>query len=111
MNITEKRKRIRYSIKRANARYRLSVNKTNQYLSAQLIDLEDNGKILGSVHQKTFKTKATKPVEIAAEMGESFGKEISGKKIESIVFDRSGYIYHGKIKAFADGLRKGGLKF
>jgi len=97
---------------RTDAQYRVSINKSNQYISAQLVDLENNGKVVVSIHQKAFKVTAKKkPVEICTEMGEAFGKQIQEKKIDKIVFDRSGYIYHGKIKAFADGLRQSGLIF
>jgi len=50
-------------------------------------------------------------VKVAAEFGEIFAKKIKEKGISKIIFDRAGYLYHGRIKAFADALRKGGLDF
>jgi len=50
-----------------------------------------------------------KPVERVGKMGEAFGKMVKDAGITSVAYDRSGYIYHGKVKAFADGMRKAGL--
>jgi large subunit ribosomal protein L18 len=112
MDIRNKRARTRYKISRTTVDYRVSVNKTNQYLSAQAIQIE-GGKVIASVHQKTFSKKnklsKEKPVAIAEKMGEEIGKSLKEQGITAVAFDRSGYIYHGKIKAFAEGLRKAGL--
>jgi len=82
-------------------RPRLSVFKSNKYLYAQIID-DAKGKTLVSTHGE--KTKG-------AEIGEKIAKLAITKKIRSVVFDRNGFVYHGRIKALADGARKGGLKF
>ncbi|WKZ30275.1 MAG: 50S ribosomal protein L18 [Candidatus Dojkabacteria bacterium] len=111
MKIANKRDRIRYKLKRTSVLYRISIHKTNQYFSAQAIEIA-TGNVIASIHQKTFTSgKGKKPVETIEAMGESFGKALADKKLEDIAFDRSGYIYHGKVKAFAEGLRKAGLKF
>lgn len=114
MNIQQKRQRARFKISRTPAQYRISVNKTNAYFSAQVIE-QKTGNIVASISQKQYekdgKSKA-KPVELVGLMGEELGKTLKEKKItSSIAYDRSGYIYHGKVKAFADGLRKAGLTF
>ena len=91
------------------------MHKTNKYLYAQLIE-PFTGKILASYDTKRLvkddnKKKGLKPVKKAYEVGKILGKMILEKKIETIVFDRSGYKYHGRVKALADGLREAGLKF
>jgi len=113
MNIAVKRNRTRFKLKSFSKNLRVSVHKTNKYFSAQLIDVFNGGKILKAIHEKTFaKTaKLTKesPVEIAGKMGEAFGKSVLDSGVKIVSFDRSGYIYHGKVKAFAEGMRKAGL--
>lgn len=112
MNITDKRKRTRYTIKLHSDLPRVSVHKTNQYFSAQIVE-KGTGKVLNAIHEKSYskasKETKLKPVELVAKMGEEFGKNLLCKKIERVVYDRSGYIYHGKVKAFAEGMRKAGV--
>jgi large subunit ribosomal protein L18 len=112
MEISTKRNRTRFKQKVNSQLLRVSVQKTNQYFFAQLIDVQNKGKIVAAIHEKTFaktvKEKAT-PVERVGKMGEAFGKIVMEAGVSSIAYDRSGYIYHGKIKAFADGMRKAGL--
>lgn len=111
MKIANKRERIRYKLKRTSVLFRISIHKTNQYFSSQVVEIA-SGNVIASIHQKTFsKEKGKKPLEVIEMMGESLGKTLKEKKMEDIAFDRSGYVYHGKVKAFADGLRKSGLKF
>lgn len=113
MEIGTKRNRTRFKQKMLSKLPRVSINKTNQYFSAQLIDVAAAGKVIAAVHEKTFakteKASKLKPVERIGTMGEVFGKTLKDAGITAIAFDRSGYIYHGKVKAFADGLRKAGL--
>ncbi|MBN3534981.1 50S ribosomal protein L18 [Mycoplasma procyoni] len=88
---------------------RLSVFKSLTNFYAQLID-DSTGRTLASV--STLKNKEYSGNIAAAEkLGSLMGKEINKLKIESIVFDRSGYIYHGRVKAFAEAVRKEGVKF
>ncbi len=75
---------------------------------AQLID-DDHGKVLAAVSD--LKMKKGKKVEHSVEIGKLIAKEALAKKIETVVFDRGGFVYHGRIKAVADGAREGGLKF
>ena len=115
MNLKIRRKRLRYRLKYLTDRPRLSVHKTNKYVYAQLID-QKSGNVLASYDTKRLLKDDPKASELhemdkVALMGERLGEEIKKLKIETIVFDRSGYKYHGKIKALAEGLRKAGLKF
>ena len=70
---------------------------------------DEKGKVLLSVND--LKVKAKGKVEKAKEVGKALAKEALGKKIEKVVFDRGGYLYHGRVKAVADGAREVGLKF
>jgi len=105
--------RIRKKISGTESRPRLVVFRSNQHLYAQLVD-DVNGVTLASsstqVLNKDGETlKANK--ESAAKVGKAIAEIAKAKKIETVVFDRNGYIYHGKIKALADGAREAGLKF
>lgn len=87
---------------------RLAVFKSLKYLNAQIID-DAAGKTLFSVTSREMKTK--NDMAGAKKVGEAIAKKCLEKKISKIVFDRSGYKYHGKVKSLADGAREGGLKF
>ncbi len=88
---------------------RLSVFRSLKNISAQVID-DAAGKTLASASLKGIKITKN-DVAGAKELGRIVAEKCLAKKIERIVFDRSGYKYHGKIKALADGAREGGLKF
>jgi len=105
--------RIRKKISGTEARPRLVVFRSNQHLYAQLVD-DINGVTLASsstqVLGKDGETlRANK--DSATKVGKAIAEAAKAKNIEACVFDRNGYIYHGKIKALADGAREGGLKF
>ncbi len=103
-----RQKRIRSKISGTSEIPRLSVFKSNKFIYAQLID-DVKGNTLFSF--SSMDSKAKTPLEKATEVGVGIAKKAIAKKIEKVVFDRSGYIYAGKIKAIADGARSGGLKF
>lgn len=109
----EKRSRIHHKIRTkifgTKERPRLSVFKSSQYIYAQLID-DTTGKVLVAASDIKLKSNKKK-VEHALEVGKLIAKEALQKKIEKIVFDRGGFLFHGRIKAVADGAREGGLKF
>lgn len=88
---------------------RLSVFRSLRYISAQLIDLQKE-KTVASIHSKTLPLKGTKQ-EIAFQTGKLFGEALQAQGIKSVVFDRNGYKYHGRVKAFAEGLRGVGVIF
>ena len=99
--------RIRSRMSGTVARPRLSVFKSAQHIYAQLID-DETGKVLVAVSDMKMKGKKA---ENAMEVGKTIAKEAVAKKIEAVVFDRGGFVYHGRVKAVADGAREGGLKF
>ncbi len=100
--------RIRAKIVGTKDRPRLSVFKSGKHIYAQLVD-DDHGKILVAISD--IKMKKGKKVDHSMEVGKLIAKEALAKKIESVVFDRGGFVYHGRVKAVADGAREGGLKF
>ena len=105
-------KRIRSKIHGTQSRPRLCVFRSNQHIYAQLID-DDKAEVLLSVSDKEIKAKKGKinKSEIAKEVGKEIAEKAMAKKIEKIIFDRSGLVFHGRIKALADGAREAGLKF
>ena len=113
-NTKEKRKlRNRKKLKKVNAnRYRVSINKSLNNISAQIID-DINNKTLVSASsiEKDFKTKKTKKIDKSTIIGEILAKRAKEKKINEVYFDRGSYKYHGRVKIFAETLRKNGLKF
>jgi large subunit ribosomal protein L18 len=108
------RKRIRKKIRGAEARPRVHVFKSNRYLYAQAVD-DDRRAVLAAASslEKTFKEKVknTKNREACGLLGEILAQRLLAKNVKTIVFDRGRYPYHGRIKALAEGLRKGGLVF
>ncbi len=104
-------KKIRKSICGTQDRPRLFVYRSNQHIYAQIIN-DENEKILMSVSDKDLKLKSTvKKSDAAREVGKLIAKKAIENKIGSIVFDRGGIIFHGRIKALAEGAREGGLQF
>jgi len=101
--------RIRSKITGTGNRPRLSVSASNKHITAQLID-DVKGQTLGYASDIKVSSKATK-TESAEKVGEEIAKIAGSKKITLVVFDRGGKLYHGRIKALAEGARKGGLKF
>jgi len=100
--------RIRAKISGTKARPRLSVYRSLKGIYAQLID-DEAGIVLAS--SSSLKTGQANNVEAAKKVGLELAKKAKAKKIETCVFDRSGYLYHGRVKALADGAREGGLQF
>ena len=93
-------------------RYRISVFKYLKNISAQIIDDKEQ-KTLVSVSsiEKEIKANPKKKIETSALMGEILAKRAAEKKITKVFFDRGAYKYHGRIKMFADSLRKNGMEF
>ena len=106
--------KIRTQMKRVNYdRYRLSVFRSSKNISAQIID-DKNKKTLisaSTIEKKLFGEKKMKKNEFSVLLGEILAKRAKEKKINNVYFDRGGYKYHGRIKAFAESLRKNGLNF
>ncbi len=114
-----RKKSIRKNVFGTGTRPRLSVFRSNLHIHAQLID-DESGKTLLSASSAVKEIKEgsiATPENMKGKTGVSFnvgmilGKKIMENNIESIVFDRNGYLYHGRVKALADGVRKAGVKF
>lgn len=104
-------RRIRAKILGTAARPRLSIFRSNKHLYVQIID-DEKGKTLVSSSDLRIKTTGKKSkLEISKMIGEEIAKTARTKKISKIVFDRSGYLYTGKVKQVAEGARHGGLDF
>ena len=110
----DKRKlRNRKKLKKVNVnRYRISITKSLNNLSAQIIDDKQKKTLVSaSSIEKDVKTKKIKKMEKSNLIGEMLAKRAKEKKITEVYFDRGGYKYHGRVKTFAETLRKNGLKF
>lgn len=101
--------RVRGKIAGTTERPRLTVFRSNKQIYAQVID-DLTGKTLAAASSLKLTDKAPKK-EIAAKVGELIAKSAQEAGITTVVFDRNGYLYHGRIKELADAARKGGLKF
>jgi len=102
---------IRKSVYGTAERPRMTVTRSNKNLSVQVIN-DDEGKTLASISTMEKDFAALKPnTECAAKLGEALGARLKDKQITTVVFDRNGYLYHGVIKALADGTRKAGIIF
>lgn len=115
LNKTERRQRIKFRIRKivngTAATPRLSVFRSNKEIYAQLID-DVNGVTLAaaSSREKGVDTKGTN-VEVANAVGKLIGEKALKAGIDTVSFDRGGYLYHGRIKSLAEGARAAGLKF
>lgn len=106
-----RQKRVRAKVKGTASRPRLCVFRSLNNIYASLIDDEKATTILStSTLDKEIKTKGSN-VEAAKEVGTQIAKLAAKKNIDTVVFDRNGYLYHGKVKALAEAAREAGLKF
>lgn len=103
------KRRIRGKVHGTPERPRLTVFRSNKQIYAQVID-DLSGKTLASASSLFLEEKATKK-EIAAKVGELIAQNAKEAGVESVSFDRNGYLYHGRVKELAEAARKGGLKF
>lgn len=110
---TEKRQKIKRRVRRnifgTAERPRLSVYRSNKEIYAQIID-DNSGTTIASASSRGKEANGTK-TEQATVVGKLIAEAAKNKGIEKVVFDRNGFVYHGRIKALADGAREGGLKF
>ena len=114
LNNKIKRKiRNRKKIKSVNvSRYRISVSKSLNNLSAQIIDDKQKKTLVSaSSIEKDVKSKKVKKIDKSSLIGEILAKRAKEKNISNVYFDRGEYKYHGRVKVFAETLRKNGLKF
>ena len=105
-----RRRRVRAKVRGSAERPRLSVFRSNRGIQAQLID-DDAGRTVAAVNWTEADLKGLKPTEQAQRAGQALAERAKGANVETCVFDRGGYQYHGRVKALADGAREGGLKF
>jgi len=103
-------RRVRAKVKGTAKVPRLCVFRSNKHIYGQLID-DEKRKILLIAKDADVKKKSKNRIEIAKEVGKLLAQKTIEKKYKKIVFDRSGYKYHGRVKALAEGAREGGLKF
>lgn len=101
--------RIRKSIQGTATKPRLCVYRSNKEMYVQLID-DLKGQTLAESSTRGLKKDGPK-VEQAKAVGKALAEKAKSKNIEAVVFDRNGYLYHGRVKALAEGAREGGLKF
>ena len=102
-------RRVRGKVAGTADRPRLLVFRSNRGISAQLID-DDSGRTLASASLKAAAGSGSK-TEQASEVGKALAAAAKKAGIEACVFDRAGYLYHGRVKALAEGAREGGLQF
>lgn len=100
---------VRSKVSGTAERPRLTVFRSNKQIYAQVID-DTTGRTLAAASSMKIEDKAPKK-EIAAKVGEQIAKSAQEAGVQVVVFDRNGYLYHGRIKELADAARNGGLKF
>ena len=104
-------RRVRGRVHGSAARPRLCVFRSIRGIQAQLVDDVEAKTLAAAGHSQLKKTFKGNKSEQAAEVGKLLAENAKKAGIESVVFDRGGYLYHGRVKALADGAREGGLKF
>jgi large subunit ribosomal protein L18 len=105
-----RRRRVRAKVRGTAERPRLSVFRSNRGIQAQLID-DDKGHTVAAVNWIEGDLKSLGRMEQARKAGELLAERAKAAGVETCVFDRGGYLFHGKVKALADGAREGGLRF
>ena len=110
----QRRTRIKYRIRKivsgTASKPRLSVYRSNKEIYAQLVNDVD-GATIASVSSRNKEIKATTKQEAAAAVGKSIADLAAKAGVETVAFDRNGYLYHGRVKSLAEGAREAGLKF
>jgi large subunit ribosomal protein L18 len=105
---TRRKRRVRAKISGTAERPRISVVRSNRGISAQVID-DIAGKTIASVNWTEADLRKVSGIEQATKAGELLAERVKATGVESAVFDRNGFLYHGRVKAFAEGIREGGL--
>jgi large subunit ribosomal protein L18 len=106
----KRRRRVRAKVRGSAERPRISVFRSNRGIFAQLID-DDASKTLASANWLTVKGIKGDKSDQAREVGKALATAAKAVGIDTVVFDRGGYLYHGRVKALAEGAREGGLSF
>jgi large subunit ribosomal protein L18 len=105
-----RRRRVRAKVRGSAERPRLSIFRSNRGIAAQLID-DDAARTLVAVSWTEPDLRKLKPIEQAGRAGQVLAERAKGAGVETCVFDRGGYHYHGRVRALAEGAREGGLRF
>lgn len=108
---SQRKRRVRAKIIGTGDRPRLSVFRSNTHIYGQIIDDEKGITLLSFSDVKIKKEAKVTKIMIASQVGEEIAKKALAKKVKTVVFDRNGFMYHGRVKALAEGARKGGLVF
>lgn len=103
-----RRRRVRAKVAGTAARPRISVFRSNRGIAAQLVD-DRAGRTLAAVSWTEADVRGLAPMEQAGALGRRLAERAKAAGVETAVFDRGGYQYHGRVKAFAEGVREGGL--
>ncbi len=107
----KRKQRVRAHIRGTDERPRLCVYRSSKYTYAQVIS-DEGGKVLTSASTRDLGAEGSKSsVDMAKELGKKIAELAKEKKIERVVFDRNGYLYHGRVAAVATGAREAGLQF
>ena len=106
----KRRRRVRAKIRGSAERPRIAVFRSNRGIFVQLID-DDAGRTLAAVNWTEADLRGLKPMEQAQRAGALLAERAKAAGVETAVFDRGGYRYHGRVKALAEGAREGGLTF
>ena len=106
----KRRRRVRAKVRGSAERPRISVFRSNRGIVAQLID-DDAGRTLAAVNWIEADLRGLKPMEQATRVGGLLAERAKAAGVDTAVFDRGGYRYHGRVKALAEGAREGGLTF
>ena len=104
-------KRVRGKVFGTAERPRVVVSRSNKGISAQVVDDTRGRTIASASWLQPMPIQTANKTEQAAEVGRALARNARREGVESVVFDRSGYLYHGRVKALGDALRDGGLKF
>lgn len=109
----KRRRRVRSQLRaRAYGRPRLSIHRSSQHIYAQVIDdTTGNTLVAASTLEKDARDKTGATREAAAEVGKRLAERAKAAGVGQVVFDRGGFLYHGRVKALADAAREGGLEF
>jgi len=112
IKINKRALRVRKKLKKVNKnRYRLSIFRSLKNISAQIIDDKNSKTLLSVSSMKNTKEKKIKKTELSIQIAELLAKKALEMKITNVYFDRGKYKYHGRVKSFAESLRKNGLNF
>ena len=102
--------RVRQKVQGTDTRPRVCVFRSNKHIYVQVIS-DSEGKTLATASTLATKDKTRKGVEAAKHVGLALAKLCKEKNISKVIFDRNGFLFHGQVKALADGAREGGLEF